>query len=69
MIFFDCTAASKECNEKYDATNNHQKNWSVEKWIAQEIQVVAINALNDTTRDDQSESCDLQQNSKQHVNT
>lgn len=60
MIFLDCTAASEKSDEKYDATNHHQQNRSVEERITQKVQVVAVHALNDTTRDDQSEACDLQ---------
>ena len=60
MMFFDSATTSEESDKENDASNNYQKNWSVEERVTQKVQVVAVNTLDDTSGNDQSKAGDLQ---------
>ena len=60
MMFFDSATTSEESDKENDASNNNQKNWSVEERVTQKVQVVAVNTLDDTSSNDQGKAGDLQ---------
>ena len=60
MMFFDSATTSEESDKENDASNNYQKNWSVEERVTQKVQVVAVNSLDDTSSNDQGKAGDLQ---------
>ena len=60
MMFFDSATTSEESDKENDASNDNQKNWSVEERVTQKVQVVAVNTLDDTSGNDQSKAGDLQ---------
>ena len=60
MMFFDSATTSEESDKENDASNDNQKNWSVEERVTQKVQVVAVNSLDDTSSDDQGKASDLQ---------
>lgn len=59
MMFLDCPTTSKEGDKENDATNHDQKNWRVEEGITQKVQIVAINALDHASGNNQSQASDL----------
>ena len=60
MMFFDSATTSEESDKENDASNDNQKNWSVEERVTQKVQVVAVNSLDDTSSNDQGKAGDLQ---------
>ena len=60
MMFFDGATTSEESDKENDASNDNQKNWSVEERVTQKVQVVAVNTLDDTSSNDQGKAGDLQ---------
>ena len=60
MVFLDGSTAAEKSDEENDASDNHQQNGSVEEAVAQKVQVVAVNSLDDTSSNDQGKAGDLQ---------
>ena len=60
MMFFDSATTSEESDKENDASNDNQKNWSVEERVTQKVQVGAVNSLDDTSSNDQGKAGDLQ---------
>ena len=59
MVLLDGAAAAEEGDEEDDATHHHQQDRRVEEGVAQEVQVVAVDALDDASGNDQSQTRDL----------
>lgn len=58
MVLLDGTTAAKKGDEEDDAANHYQQDRCVEERIAEEVQVVAVDALDDAAGDDQSQTRD-----------
>ncbi len=59
MVLLDGTAASEKGDEENDAANHDQQHGRVEKGVTQKVQVVAVDALNHASCDNQGQASDL----------
>lgn len=56
VVFLDGAAAAEECHEEDDAPDDDQENGSVEKLIPQEVEILAIDSLNNAASHDQGQA-------------
>ena len=59
MVFLDGPAAAEKSDEENDASDHHQQHGSVEEGVAQEIQIVAVHALDHTSGHNQGQAGNL----------